>query len=280
MNFLWIEDNEKISNLKKRFFDDTKDFDEKLHNLIIPKSFDEALEEIDNAYKKYDFIIIDINLENFEIGKKGKIIQREFSSELSENGFMKEAGFHLYLKLIPQGFRQDRIIFLTGNTKENQISALLWQFEQAIESNDEEVADIIIEKLRKSVNDEEYNKITDLINKQGFNDVKIFWKDLADKYEISPNADNTYDNFKNRFTQARIPLPFSIHKDNKNDFHTWLKGRTQANDLNSYILLRRGIIEACRFFKNEFENKTGKELDDYMLFYKTTNEIVYEKKKK
>lgn len=245
MNFLWIEDNEKITHLKKKYFGEVKDFNEKLHNLIIPTNFDEALYEIKNANKKYDFIILDIDLENFEIGESGKKIYNEFPNIINENEFMKEAGFHLYLKLLPQGFTRDRIIFLTGNTKENQISTLLWQFEQAYKIENSEDADIVIEKLRKVINDKEYDEITELINNSGFDEVKVCWKNLADEYEISQSTDNTFDNFRNQFQKARLHLPFSIHKDKKEDFHTWLKGCIQSNEQNNYITLRRSIIKGC-----------------------------------
>ncbi|MCK4360084.1 MAG: hypothetical protein KAW92_15350 [Candidatus Cloacimonetes bacterium] len=72
--------------------------------------------------------------------------------------------------------------------------------------------------------------------------------------------------------------PISFGKD-PNGYLKISKKLTEMS-INPYLILRRGIIEACRFLKNEFENKTGKELDDYLLFYKTTNEIVYEEKEK
>ena len=229
MNLLWIEDNEKISDLKKKFFDSCKEFDQNIHNITIPKSFDEAYNEIMKAEKKYDYIILDINLENFDIGKEGKKLQTEYEYELDENKFLKEAGFHLYLRLLPQGFHKERIIFLTGNTRENKISNLLWKFEQAYKNEDAKEIDKIIDNLKLYINEDEYRKIVNLINEGDFEQVHNFWMSLINLYEYSNDLENTYDNFKKHFQKARIDVPFSIHKNNINDFHQWLKGISKIN---------------------------------------------------
>jgi len=266
MNFLWIEDNEKISELKKVFFEDAPSFNRNRHKLIIPKSFDEALEEIENANLKYDFIILDINLENFEIGIKGKMIQEEFSKHINEHEFMKEAGFHFYLKLIPQGFKRERIIFLTGNTENKPILSLLWKFEQAYKSQDERVLKETFDEARRRLNDEDYNKLTNLINNSNFNEIKVFLKNLADEIEEIDKTNNTYDIVCKRFQEARIHLPYSIQKDNIKDFHIWIKGKVQADETNSYIFLRRAIIESCKSLMEIVENHN---LDELLIYNKT-----------
>jgi hypothetical protein len=268
MKFLWIEDNDKIEILKQKFFLDAECFQPDLHKIEIPKNFDDAFLEVENARIRYDFIILDINLENFEIGDKGKKIQKTYSRELNENEFLQEAGFHLYLQLITLGFDKERIIFLTGNTNEKPFSALLWQFELALENERIEEQKHIIEELRTRLKTEEYEKIAMLLNQNpsDLDSVFQYWNELIDKYEGVRKADNSYDKFKERFFHARLPIPFSIQKDCVADFHKWLNGKTTKNEKQNYIMLRRAIIESCSKLIEIIEKK---DLDSVLLFNKT-----------
>jgi hypothetical protein len=42
-----------------------------------------------------------------------------------------------------------------------------------------------------------------------------------------------------------------------------------------YYILRRGIIEGCRFLKKELENTKTNDLEQRLLFYKTTSDVVF-----
>jgi response regulator of citrate/malate metabolism len=72
MNILWIEDNENIEELEKKFFKNHPEFKNGHNKITIPKNFDDSFDAIENAAEEFDFIVFDIDLTNFEIGEKGQ----------------------------------------------------------------------------------------------------------------------------------------------------------------------------------------------------------------
>ena len=148
MNVLWVEDGDRDAISKEI------GMDELLKNVKIttPKNYKEALKEISIAKTKYDFIIIDINLENFEF--ESEMVDKK-NEEFMINGdskFEKEAGFHLFIDLIINGYNKDRIIFLTGNTR--------------LKSDKEEILKKAITLIEKgNPPKEKRDKIQDIISK-------------------------------------------------------------------------------------------------------------------
>lgn len=294
MKILWIEDNPNISQLEKDLFLSSGLFDNGMHKILKPRNFDDLYRTVSYSINCFDFVVIDIDLRNFEMGKEGQRLCDSFEDLQNPNDFLSEAGFHLYLKLMVKGFDNNRIVFLTGNTDIRRISSLLNQFISAYENKDEERIEKIIAELRQNIKDDEYDELTKKINESNLNNIKEFWKNLANEYEKTNEPVNTYPKFYERFQKARLELPKDIHKDNVNEFHDWLRIRLINNysDNSSmdfeYITLRRGIIEACIELKNKLEtvaklkikkakdlkdlNKITNPVDNFILFNKTCYE--------
>ena len=274
MNILWIEDNENIDKLKTDYFGNLPYVDENI-SIDVPKSFDEALKKVKNAKSVYDLIIIDINLELFDIGEDGERLYNKFDDIKSQNDFLKEAGFHLYLRLTKLGFENNRIVFLTGNTNINNRKALHTLFTEALQVGDHDKLDQIRDQIRKQYSQELYDEITTLMGKGDIKGIDQFWKKII-KEDMGENGEtlNTYPIFKKRFESARMKTPIAIHKDNVSEFHSWLENRLTKKFMHhfEYITLRRGIIEGCDHFMKEIEegNITEKEI----LFNQSTDNHI------
>ena len=80
----------------------------------IEKEFDIAHKELDYFSHRYDYVIIDIDLEIDNPGNSTKNYSKLYKKDLNE--FQKEAGFYLFLLLLTKGFPVERMVFLTGNT--------------------------------------------------------------------------------------------------------------------------------------------------------------------
>lgn len=288
MNILWIEDNENPKHLEKKFFLETGIFNDDIHEIIKPNSLDECNQHILKSLDIIDYAVIDINLCNFDLGETGNKLMSDFKFE-SDESFLKEAGFHLYLKILSKGFDNSRIIFLTGNTIENRAEIVYRHFLFAFNNKEKEKIQSVLEKDAKSIfKEEEYNQIVDLFNKDKIDDLKYYWEGLIDEYGDN-KSENTYSTFEKIFHEARMPLANSISKENHSDFHNWLENKLRPNKLNyKYIQLRRGIIEGCEYLIKKLEgikNKKPSRINDprkidqlsnsnsdFLLFNKTLTE--------
>jgi len=257
MRLLWIEDGDTES-LEDNLFKDFKGF------LDIPSSYDDALKKINNSKNDYDFIIIDIDLTSWEF--KNEELKKAFRDyKLSVESFRKEAGFHLFIKLILQGFNKDRIIFLTGNVSNrsvfNQISDFLEDLESEDIENDDSKYNDFIDRLQDFLNyftdqvSEEVNTIFE--NGESVSSKLVdFFNALKEKEKgkIQSNAKlNTYDEFEKIFGNARIPIARSYNKTDTNGFNKWLTdnltNNKKKNGRYDYIVFRRGVIEAVKFLQ-------------------------------
>ena len=272
MNILWIEDNPAIKNLEKELFKNSNLFNGNIHKIIKPKSFDDSHRKISDSLSEIDLVVIDIDLTNFDVGEEGKRLIDEFDDLNGSKEFLQEAGFHLYLDLIKKGFSKERIVFLTGNTEVRRIFSLWKQFSTAYIYKDKNRINKILSNMHKLINDDEYNDLFTFIDANKIGEVKKFWKNIAKKYDSTTQPKNTFPIFYERFQAARLPLPKDIHKDNVDEFHDWLKERLtkdlQENPLidYDYITLRRGIIEGCKYLKEQLPIQSY----DCIIFNKTT----------
>ena len=269
MRILWIEDKPKIDQLEKRLFDDCPIFKSGLHSITNPTTFEDSVQEINRAHSDYDLIVLDINLEDFAY------TDTELSSKfnLSPKEFLKVSGFYLYHLLIQQGFKNERILFLTGNTlKSSQIRKL---FEILYGSKNVEEFISTAESINQILSEDNSNKFQEAINKYentgNYQSIEEFEKEYLTEIK-NKDINDSYEDFEKRFKQALLPLAQAIHKDLLKNFHQWLTDKmTIKNAEFSYITLRRGVIEACRFLKEDLRKKIERDLNDYLLFYKTTD---------
>jgi hypothetical protein len=234
MRLLWVEDNENLEMLRNRFFSNLPEYDD----LIEIQDFDKAYSIIENRLNQFDFIIFDINLENSPIGEKGRSHANIF--ELNSDEFLREAGFHLYVKSIELGFPKDRIIFLTGNTTDNPIVKLTGDFKRAHSNGDDEAVEKAISEVYKGLDEQESNKLRALINNKDIKGIVSFLDSLKS------NSKNTYELFKEKFHQSRMLPPEAIHKLKPDDFHDWLVQNCTRNSGNEkefdFLALRRNIL--------------------------------------
>jgi len=273
MNILWIEDNANIKALRKRLFPE-KYFKNDLNELVIPKSFDETHDIVEHAIADIDFVVIDINLENFSIGNNGKKLAKR--NKLSDNDFLENAGFDLYVMLLLKGFPADRMVFLTGNTSSNQLESFHRKFKQArYEANNADVKSTL-GQINSVVSADNYSELQKLITEANGNweDIDTFLELLSE--ESSSEQNNSYENFKRLFKDARMPLALSINKGESKDFDLWLKQKiTEQNDEHGYIVLRRGIIDGCKYIQKLLgkpEDTSDKNLFNKLVEEPLTNE--------
>lgn len=261
MNVLWIEDNENIKELTQELFGKPEDLK---FDLMIPTCFDESCSLIENAIERIDYFIFDIDLNKFEIGKSGSQIIAEFN--ISEDEFKREAGFHLYLKLIKKGVGNERIIFLTGNTSpDNSMIKYINSLENAFQKNDKELTKTSLEKINSLLSEEDSNNLNSKL--QDSKDVVL---SFLERFKSNETQNNTYDIFKTSFKNARLSLAKSIHKDNKEEINLWINQNIiEFNTYTNYLNLRRGVIDGCNYLIEQINNKTDEELIDFLNFSKT-----------
>ncbi|MFW5803729.1 MAG: hypothetical protein ACOCWG_00695, partial [bacterium] len=269
MNILWIEDNPEIDQLKKQLFLENKKFDSKINKIITATSFDHAFQLAQTAYKNIDLIVLDINLEHFDIGDIGNNLKDSFQDLTSDNAFLQESGFHIYLELLKVGFPDANIVFLTGNTDTRKITSLWKQYQNAYIHKNSDRLKNILDTFHTLLNEKEYNQLIDAVETGDLNRLEKYWLELANQYERN-DKQNTYPKYLERFQAARLPLPLDIHKDNIEEFHDWISDRVVKNENSpidiDYFYLRRGIIEACEYLQKELNNKS----ENFILFNKTS----------
>ena len=286
MNILWIEDHHKH---EEKLFQDTGLFTGTCHQYTLTQSFDESYKLIEAASCLFDLIVIDIDLSDFELGEFGRKLIDEFD-DLDKGSFLREAGFHLYLKLLQQGFMNNRIVFLTANTNGETIERQITYFQRALNhahdtEQEEKFANVMsliktllreseghLERFHKAVEGDEGDLQT----------INACLSHIAREERKKSSQDNTYEEFRQYFHKARLPLAPSINKDNYQDFHLWLHERLNPYRKTyfdghalkqydcAYMTLRRGIIEACESMIEKVKHVREEDLEEFLLFYHTT----------
>jgi hypothetical protein len=85
---------------------------------------------------------------------------------------------------------------------------------------------------------------------------------------------NSLKNFERMCGEMLTDKPKNAFEKKSTHYERLRKWITKK--INSrYYILRRGIIEGCRFLKKELENTKANDLEQRLLFYKTTSDTVF-----
>ncbi|HEC84493.1 MAG: hypothetical protein DRR08_24715 [Candidatus Parabeggiatoa sp. nov. 2] len=143
MRILWIDDD----------YDEQKEQDwfgniREQHEVQSVTDFEDAYQTISNQLEQYDLIVIDINL--YKEGGENELVEplaKQFG--ISPKEYLEEGGFHLYLKLLAQGFDTDRIVFLTGNVDTKDDTAdMIREMTTAMTTGDNDRYTVLYKALR------------------------------------------------------------------------------------------------------------------------------------
>lgn len=243
MRILWVED-QGTDEKQHHWFSKV---DERCEIELVT-SYNKAYTEISKSLDKYDLIILDINLEESDLSEQ-HTNTAWFGFGLDRENFLKEAGFHLFIQLMELAFPRERIIFLTGNVTENQLRGSVESLREAIlENNSEEINRLFHDEILKCLNEEQNEKILNLIKEEKRKEVFNYIQALSQEND----SNDTYDLFEKRFKEARIQPPQAIKKGQQ--IQDELKNWTDKHLEDSYLILRRGIIDGCNYISEQLDN--------------------------
>jgi len=265
MRILWIED--KYDDHKQAlWFDNISNC-----KIEVIRDYVQAKEHILKKMHQFDLAVLDIDLEGSAPSDEIAKIARQF--ELDTSSFLQEAGFHLYIQLLEQGYDKNRVIFFTGNASGTErLPFYIWAFRQVYN----EKPSTAEEKLsRKKRFNELFNtNIRDLVSDIEFkeletrftnNNPKYFWEyldQLADERGSRVEIKNTYETLKRRFKDARMSASHAVCKGSdkqiQSDLQTWLYPHLN----NSYLRLRDALVSMAEFIEDNLHD------DDQILFNK------------
>jgi CheY-like chemotaxis protein len=271
MRILWVEDDVNVARNQPILFGDFL----KSHGFKHISDFSLADSEISDKLYKYDLIILDINLNNSSEDERITELAKKF--ELSNTAFLEEAGFHLYLNLLKQGFPQTQVIFMTGNVNTKGARAgEIQRFKKAInESTDAKKQQQAAQELARLMSDDEPDEFYQVLRRgvrtQIFQWVDEWGKEPTEIFD-GETVKNTYEIFEQRFKEARLIPPGAIDKkqDCSTNLKNWLGSHCERNidkdkGLNyDYLTLRRGILNVVTEIKDDSAielNPTFQELD-------------------
>lgn len=271
MNILWIEDDPQGDQRDRILFQESGFFTDGINRLDIPHNFDDCYNAIGRAISEYDLVVFDLNLKDFPETELVRKIAHEFGRKNTE--FLEESGFYLYQMLVRQGFPDDRIVFLTGHAS-NGYRVKTYK-DRLLDTKKPEHFKGIVAKIRELLSDPD-NEAFDSVLKDfqtngDIQGIDNFLTEVVRKMKEKETNKDLYDRFEEIFNKSLAQLAPSIHKNDGANFHSWLKDRLtkRAKDF-SYITLRRGVINACRYLKEGLENKNA----DWLLFNLTTDSSV------
>lgn len=268
MRLLWVEDN--ITETKSGpWFASIK----KSCEIVEATDYNVARNNIETELELYDLIVLDINLKESLPTRSVEAASRAFG--LTEEKFLEEAGFHLFIQLLELGFPKDRIIFFTGNFSEIDLQLYLalddlWQtwYTDDIDRFD----DILYGPIQASLDPEAFNHAVMLAEAKDYSNLFVY---LEKKAEESDNGNNdTYNTFKKRFREARIRPSKAIWKsDNEqNALSLWAAPHLQ----NPYLRLRRGIIDGCQHLRKLLsDDPTSLRTDEFVPNSSTSYVVDY-----
>jgi CheY-like chemotaxis protein len=242
LNILWVED--EYSEQKQRQW-----FKERA--VTVKNSFDAAVKTISSDLNNYDVIVLDINLENSEHSEYVKTYANGFG--LSVRDFLERSGMNLYFMLLENGFPKERIVFLTANA--NATTGQVNDLRQAFDSGDDDNFEKILSSITSGFGDDEKKQAYQFIgNPEGYDEndfnalcsyLESYFKSLNEGQEK-----NTYEILRDTANSCRIEVPKAFNKGS-NQLDIELK----KHEDNKYLVLRRGIIEGCRFLKKQLETQ-------------------------
>lgn len=240
LNILWVED-EYSEQKQKQWFKD--------RIVTVKNSFDEAESAIKANLFDYDVVVLDINLENSEHSKNVKKYAARFG--LSVHDFLERSGMNLYFMLLENGFPIERIAFLTANA--NATTSNINDLRQAFDSGDDDNFGAILSSITSGFSDKEKNEAYQFINDPDgcdedditalCNYLESYFKSLNEGQQK-----NTYEILRDTANSCRIEVPKAFNKGT-NQLDIELK----KHEGNKYLVLRRGVIEGCRFLKQQLQ---------------------------
>ena len=273
-NSLWIEDRRNDNSELLKFLKPFSD---------LPKNFDEAIILIKDAKQKYDYIILDIDLTDFDEEQWNEIENTSWGKENKEGidrvQYKKEAGFHIFIELLKSGFDTNRICFLSGNVSEESKS------EESLETLNEyhkdpntididELKDILVELDMEKLFD--YEKVKENI---GNGDFYNKFKKCIFKIRDGSDGNDTQsiDGLKKVFKEARISIPKTFMKSDDLNVIKKMKQWIEE-EKNKYLTLRRGVITAIEELSAIIDVKEDKLLiNKYLKTKKDEKSIKYMK---
>jgi CheY-like chemotaxis protein len=272
MRILWVEDNERVVENQQHLFGDFLTD----HDLKLISNFSQADSDISDKLYRYDLIVLDINLEISSVDERVTKLANKFG--LSNQTFLEEAGFHLYLKLLKQGFPQTRVIFLTANVDTNPVLERIQNFKRVVkESTDDEELQQALNELAPFMSDDKHNEFQEILDTNETNETMERAFQWLDEWGGQLNIEgektikNTYEIFKYRFKEARLIPPEAFDKKQEGSLQKlqewlWSHGKRNLDNcmIYDYITLRRGILNVITEIKENSTiqlNPTFQELD-------------------
>jgi len=271
MNILWIEDEPQGDQRYRILFQESGFLTNEVNRLDIPPNFDDCYAAIRKATSEYDLVVFDLNLKDFPETELVQKIAHEFGRKNAD--FLEESGFYLYQMLVRQGFHNDRIVFLTGHAS-NGYRVKTYK-DRLLEIKNPEHFIGIVKKIRELLSDPDNEAFDRILREYQTNgniqSINEFLTEIVRKMKAGETNKDLYDRFEEKFCDALAELAPSIHKSDVANFHAWLDNHlTKRGAHFPYITLRRGVINACRYLKDQLEQ----EGDEWILFNKTTNAKV------
>ncbi len=261
LNILWVEDTDTLILEKQQTW-----FSGRVPDL--KTNFIDAMNAIDKNLNQYDLVILDIDLENTPHTEEVSKIANYFGK--TETEFLKESGVFLFLQLIEQGFDREQIIFLTGNADEN--ISRVDELREAAEQDDDSLFDEIFAEIQKGLNEDKRKEIASFIEEDNINGLCNSLENYYDGLHKNEEKD-TYNRFCDSFKKSLVCPPKGIHKGLNVTKHLneWL----EKHEKNTYLVLRRGIIEGCKYLKKLIkENDDNIQLRSFVKGTKKNNPVI------
>ncbi len=243
MNILWVED---IPDNKQNFWFGNR------RNVETVRDFSKAKEIIQTKLNNYDVVILDIDLQESSKTDDVKALAQVFG--LSDHDFLKKSGMHLCLNLLESGFPREQIVFLTANAdRPNRLGRLI----EILKSDDVNKAKKATEEIFKTLADDQREELKKFDSKKA--KLEYLTKLIPEK-----SIENLYDNFCEAYKAACLIPPDAISKSIENEAQRDLSDWLEAHERNEYLVLRRGIIDACIFLKNHITNDDNIQLNRFI----------------
>ena len=160
---------------------------------------------------------------------------------------------NLYFMLLENGFPIERIVFLTANA--NATTSNINDLRQAFDSGDDDSFEKILGNITSGFGDKEKIEAYQFINDPDgcdedditalCNYLETYFNNLNEGQQ-----NNTYEILRDTAKNCRIDVPKALNKGT-NQLDIDLK----EHEGNKYLVLRRGVIEGCKFLKKHLENQ-------------------------
>jgi CheY-like chemotaxis protein len=240
LKILWVED--EYSEQKQASWFNNR-------SVCVKTSFDEAENTINHCLTQFDLIVLDINLENSEHTDRVKALAKQF--KISEQAFLEESGMNLFLNLLEHGFPKEQIIFLTANADIN--ISRIDELRECYRLGDDDAFDEILGAITNGLSEDTVRKCSELIEAEDIDGLCQYLENYFNNLIDVNDPKNTYNRFCDAYRRCRIEPPKAINKslnEAKQHLNHWLEN----HERNDYLVLRRGVIEGCKFLKKHIKD--------------------------